>query len=65
MYTQLTVLNAGYSYYQSANKTDELDMMMNISNEELSLFLLEHYDDGSFSQAYKTYKNTRVVSEKC
>ncbi|SMY35360.1 hypothetical protein [Photobacterium andalusiense] len=56
MYTQVTVLNTGYGHHQSVNKTDELDMMMNISNEELSLFLLEHYDDGNFAQAHKHYK---------
>lgn len=56
MYAQVTVLHAEYSHYQSASTTDELDMMMNISNEELSLFLLEHYDDGNFLQAFKNYQ---------
>lgn len=56
MYNQLIVLNYEYSHYQSTNKMDELDTLMNVSNEELSLFLLEHYDDGNFAQAYKHYK---------
>ncbi|KJG09412.1 hypothetical protein UA38_10570 [Photobacterium kishitanii] len=59
MYTQHIVLNNQHTHCQATNTTDELDKMMNISNEELSLFLLEHYDDGNFAQAYKHYKKQK------
>ena len=55
MYNQNSVLNTRCYSYQSVHKMDEVDAMMNISNEELSVFLLKHYDDGNFSQAYRHY----------